>query len=62
MGKEQKTVVKQLEDMFACHPHAKEIYEDERGVFWLSKETAKNQSKQTGMVTTHKQSDYTNKK
>jgi hypothetical protein len=62
MKAENKTVVKVIENIFKKHNGADVIYEDEKGVFWLSESTAKAQSKKTGMVTKHKKSDYLTKK
>ena len=58
MAKIEKTINKKIEGLFIQRPKVKYLYEDEKGNFWTSENTAEEQCKATGIVTKHKRTDY----
>lgn len=51
--------IEQIEDIFAQHPEAKELYQDANGQVWTEKDTAEYQSIRTGgKITVLKRKDF----
>ena len=63
MREMQKNVIKNSKEdavigLWVSFPGASELYEDENGIFWLDKETAKHQgANKKGKVTIYKRKD-----